>query len=171
MSFEICVQWIFTNSAYPFFLLRGIAFGIDAWMGRIWHDCDVLSLVLPSGNHGTISTHCNCATRKTARREVIESKQMMYAEGFLSCFWRTYIGVRVKITPKKTLKELTKWNKRTHLVGPLKTISSAARGPLLQNRTWPGSMEIAVEPLTTAVGFVHQGITQSVEPTWWESWW
>ena len=41
------VQWIFTNSAYPFFLLRGIAFGIDAWMGRIWHDCDVLFLVLP----------------------------------------------------------------------------------------------------------------------------
>ena len=128
------------------------------------------------GNHGTISTHCNCATRKTTRREVMESKQMMYAEGFLSCFWRTYWSTGQnysKISKKNRKKNSPNGTKGRIWWGRWKRFQVPHVGPF-SHPTWPGAMEIAVEPLATAVGFVHRGdngITQSVEPTWWESWW
>lgn len=80
----ICVQWSFTNSVWSFVLLRGWDL---AWLWR-FVPCTFM-------NNGTISTQCNKVHfQKTARWQVMESKQMMYAEGFVSSFWQTYLAVK-----------------------------------------------------------------------------
>jgi hypothetical protein len=111
---------------------------------------------------------CN---QKTARREVMESKQMMYAEGFLSCFWQTYWSTGQNYSKKNRKKNSPNGTKGRIWWGRWKLFQVPHVSPFSHHTWLPGAMEIAVEPLATAVGFVHRGITQSVEPTWWESWW